>query len=232
MPSLRLYLFLFIFMLWLWAHSIFAPWAESLDHRLWLYDLLFYTRFVLLFWGAFELLLACRQIWNGQASKRKGFANILVLGMAALSVSAYHYLMVTGSGFRARVEMSSAALGSLKSPKFADVRQRAGWFLIDTQRQPCHDQAWLWLGQVYGGGTGTNLALVYSKDSVPRTPMAEAFRFWPVSKGWWLAYQNPVLYQLHNNEAAACKAGIVVQTHGMGMQFIANASSKDAHIYE
>jgi len=37
---------------------------------------------------------------------------------------------------------------------------------------------------------------------------------------------------LHINEAAACKSGIAVQTHGMGMQFIGNASLKDVHTYE
>jgi hypothetical protein len=232
MISKRICIFVLIFGLWLWAGSIFTPWATSTDPRLWLYDALFYTRFVLLFWGAFELLHAWFQIRNPSGRRRSAIANIFIVCVIALIALANAYLLHTGNGFRARVDMSATQLQALQQAKFADIRQRAGWFLIDTQRQPCGEEAWLWLGQAHGGGTGTNLALVYSESAVPKTSMAEAFRFWPVSQGWWLAYQNPVLYQSHDNAASACRTGITVQTHVLGMQFIRDASSEDVRKYE
>lgn len=220
MPSTRLYLFLTLFLLWLWANSIFAPWAESLDPRLWLYDLLFYARFVLLFWGVCELLFACRQIWNRETSKRYVFANILMIGIAALSTSAYLYLMYTGDGFRLRVKLSSSALATLQQPGFSDQRERVGWFLIDNRRQPCTEESWLWLGEVYGGGTGNNLALVHSRSNSPKTPVLEAFRFWPLSGEWWLAYQNPERYYKQLEVSKSCVEGRIVVTHEQGMEFI------------
>ncbi len=220
MISPRLYLFLLLFVLWFWANSIFAPWAESLNPRLWLYDLLFYTRFVLLFWSVFELLFAWRIVRNEQALKRQGLANILAIGLTALCVSAYLFLMYTGYGFQFRVKLSSAMLAELRQPAHSNQRARIGWFLIDNQRQPCQDEPWLWLGEVYGGGSGNNLALVYSKNKAPKTPMQQGFRFWPLPDHWWLAYQNPKRYYQHLNEHKACVEGTLVRTHKQGMQFI------------
>lgn len=220
MISIRICILFLIFVIWFWANSIFSPWATSTDPRLWLYDVLFYTRFVLMFWAACELLYAWQQIRNMPGQRKQAVTTISVIGMAAVAVTAYLYLMHTGNGFRARVGMSSESLKALKKPDFADVRQRAGWFLVDTQRQPCGDQPWLWLGNTYGGGTGNNLALVHSANDVPKTPMAEAFRFWPVSEGWYLAYQNPNLYHARYGEALICTAGETVATHDEGMAFI------------
>lgn len=196
-----------------------------MDPRLWLYDLLFYTRFTLLFWAAFELIYACMQIRNSPGNRQHAIVNMAVISLAAVTVSAYLFLMHTGNGFRARVELSTKALDALRKPQFSDLRLRAGWFLIDTQRQPCGDQPWLWLGNMYGGGTGNNLALVYSKGEVPKTPVVEAFRFWPVSGGWWLAYQNPKTYYSLARQSEACSKGQMVATHDQGMEFI-NATLK------
>lgn len=227
MISLRIFIFFLIFVSWFWANSIFAPWATSMDPRLWLYDLLFYTRFVLLFWATFELLYACVQIRNSPGNRQNAIVNIAVISLAAITVSAYLFLMNTGSGFRTRVELSSKALDALRKPEFADLRQRAGWFLVDTQRQPCGDQPWLWLGNVYGGGTGNNLALVFSGNKVPQTPALEAFRFWPVSGGWWLAYQNPKSYYSAALQSEACREGEAVATHDQGMEFISTTFKND-----
>lgn len=191
-----------------------------MDPRLWLYDLLFYTRFVLMFWAASELLYAGMQLKNSSGRNPSAIVNILVIGLAGLTISAYLYLMHTGNGFRARVGISAKELNTLAKPDFADRRQRAGWFLIDTQRQPCVEQPWLWLGNTYGGGTGNNLALVYSAGEVPKTPSAEAFRFWPVSGGWWLAYQNPKKYHARIEQTETCSQGEIVATHEEGMEFI------------
>ncbi len=204
----------------MWASSIFAPWVTSTDPKLWLYDILFYARFILLFWGVLELLYAWQQLRNKSVLRKPAIASTAVVGIAALIVSAYVYLMHTGNGFRIRVDMSVGKLRALQKPDFADRRQRAGWFLIDTQRRPCDDQSWLWLGQPHGGGTGTNLALVYSKNAVPKTPIIEAFRFWRVSDHWWLAYQNPQSYNAHINDVAVCIEGKIVETHDQGMEFI------------
>jgi len=199
-----------------------------MDPRLWLYDLLFYTRFALLFWASFELIYACMQIWNSPGNRRYAIANIAVLSLAAATVSAYLMLMHTGNGFRARVELSSEALDALRKPQYADLRQRAGWFLIDAQRQPCGDQPWLWLGNMYGGGTGNNLALVFSKGKVPKTPAVDAFRFWPVSDGWWIAYQNPKNYYSAALQSVSCRKGETVATHDQGMAFISTTFKNDA----
>lgn len=221
MIPVRICILLLIFAFWFWANSIFTPWARSTDPRLWLYDALFYTRFLLLFWASFELLYAWQQIRNMPSERKSAVTSISAIGIAALAVSAYLYLMHSGIGFRTRVEISSEALNALKKPALADVRQRAGWFLIDTQRQPCGDQPWLWLGNTYGGGTGNNLALVYSENNrVPETPVNDAFRFWPVSEGWWLAYQNPRIYYTQLAEAKTCTVGMRVDSHEQGIKFI------------
>jgi hypothetical protein len=220
MLSPRLYLFLLLFALWFWASSIFSPWAESVTPRLWLYDILFYTRFALLFWGVFEFLFAWRKISNKQGLKRQGVANMLAIGLVALCVSAYLFVMHTGNGYQLRVKLSSAMLAELPQPVYSDQRVRIGWFLIDSQRQPCTDEPWLWLGEVYGAGTGNNLALVYSKRDAPKTPVLQGFRFWSLSNHWWLAYQNPERYNLHLNDSNSCVDGQLVTTHKQGMQFI------------
>lgn len=190
---------------------------------MWLYDLLFYTRFALLFWAAFELVYAGIRIRKSSGISPQAILNIAVIGLAALTVSAYFFLMQTGNGFRARVKLSTESLDALREPEFTDIRLRAGWFLIDTQRQPCGDQPWLWLGNMYGGGTGNNLALVYSTSGVPKSPAVEAFRFWPVSAGWWLAYQNPESYYSRALQSDACTNGETVATHDQGMAFISSA---------
>ena len=187
---------------------------------LWLYDVLFYTRFVLGFWAIFELLYAYQQIRNAPQQRTLALLSIAMIATATLIVSSYLYLMHTGNGYRARVAMSSVALDALQKPAYTDRKQRAGWFLIDTKRQPCNEQAWLWLGNPYGGGTGNNLALVHSINAVPKSPILNAFRFWHVSNGWWLAYQNPQKYSSRISQNYVCKAGLIVDSHQQGMQFV------------
>lgn len=224
MPTTRLYIYLFLLSAWCWAGSIFTPWATSTLSRLWLYDLLFYTRYVLLFWGAFEVLFAWQKIRNNADFGRKGIFAISLIVLAMSLVFASSTAMQTGVGFRFKVKMSTQALAELRLPMFADRRQRAGWFLIDNRRQPCIDEPWLWLGEVYGGGSGNNLALVYSKNRVPKTPMVDAFRFWLISDHWWLAYQNPKNYYAHLNDTKGCMEGKRVDTHRQGLQFIRSPS--------
>lgn len=220
MSSARIYFFLLLFGVWLWASSIFTPWAESTDARLWLYDLLFYARYVLMLWGIIEFLLACQQLRSKTEKRKYSLATIGALVFAASSGFAYTYLMQTSTGLSLRVQMSSQALAELSTPTFANRRQRAAWFLIDNQRRPCVDQAWLWLGQVYGGGSGNNTALVYSDNAAPKSPVDDAFKFRRVTGHWWLAYQNPGKYYAHLKVAQACTVGEQVDTHDAGLQFI------------
>ena len=118
--------------------------------------------------------------------------------------------------------MSERVLTELRTPTFANRRQRAGWWLIDNQRQPCGNEAWLWLGQAYGGGTGNNMALVQSIHGVPKSPSDDAFRFLPLTNGWWAAYQNPKQYFAHGDDVPVCGPGETVNSHRAGLQFISN----------
>lgn len=217
---MRICLFFLFFAVWFWANSLFTPWATSIDPMLWLYDVLFYTRFVLMFWAVFELLYACWQLTNAPQYKKNALLSIVTIAIAAVLVSGYYYLMHTGNGYRARVIMSSGALAALQKPDYENIRMRAGWFLIDTKRNPCNDQAWLWLGNPFGAGTGNNMALVRSPNAVPKSPMLNAFRFWQVSNGWWLAYQHPQKYSSLINQPTVCQAGLLVDSHQQGMRFI------------
>lgn len=221
----RIYLFLIIFMAWLWAGSVFAIWSESLNPRLWLYDLLFYTRFVLLYWGCFEFLWACRQLQSVPDKRKRAIASACVLAVLGLGAATVMYLMASGGGWKIKVQFSAEELGKHRVPVHVDQRQRIGWFLIDNRRNPCRDEPWLWLGEVYGGGTGNNMALVYSKRVLPKTPSSEAFRFWPLTDHWWLAYQNPKTYFKNLKPDAPCVDGQAVATHGEGVDFIKSSST-------
>ena len=84
-----------------WASSVFSPWAESTDARLWLYDTLFYARFALLAWGLLELGIACVH--------RRARAFIAPACAAALALLAWTYEQ-TDMGFRFKVRASETAL--------------------------------------------------------------------------------------------------------------------------
>ena len=61
----RLWILFALALAWCWASSVFTPWATDLAPRLWLYDVLYYARVLLLFWGACELLrVLLRRDWR------------------------------------------------------------------------------------------------------------------------------------------------------------------------
>ena len=143
-----------------------------------------------------------------------------LLSASALSALGAAWLAHTEAGWRWRVRASAEALAPFAVPAYADRRQRVGWLLVDTRRMPCGDQAWLWLGRPFGGGTGTNMALVYSPEAVPKSPQAEAFGFRPAAAGWWLAYQDPGSYSAAADGTMACVKGRRLVSHAEGLRFI------------
>jgi len=168
---------------WWWASSVFTPWAESADARLWLYDTLFYARFVLFAWGLAEVGLACMQ--------RRARAFVAPACAAALALFAWTYEH-TGPGFRFKVRASEAALARSAAMPYDTPRHRAGHFMVDTVRMPCDGEAWLWLGRPFGGGTGTSQALVQAKGRAPLPPGEDAYSFAHVAGRWWLATMQPI----------------------------------------
>lgn len=165
---------------WWWAMSVFPPWAESTDPRLWLYDTLFYARFALLAWGAAELAVA--------VLRRRGF--VAPLCAAGIALLAWTYER-TDPGFRFKVRASDATLARSAGLPYDTPRHRAGHLLIDTVRAPCVGEAWLWLGRPFGGGTGTSRALVRARGVVPMHPGGGTFAFEHVAGRWWLATMTP-----------------------------------------
>jgi hypothetical protein len=163
--SLRTWSLLLATLAWLWASSVFTPWAEDRAPRMWLYDLLFYLRFVLLFWGGGELLrMALRR---GSPVDAVPLAATALVALAALG---YQH---SEAGLRWKIAASSDALAVAAGAGDSDRRRRVGHFIVDSVRMPCANtkQAWLWLGRPHGGGTGTNLALVRGGDHPPATPI-------------------------------------------------------------
>ena len=220
MPGLRIAALTLLTALWLWSGSVFAPWAEDLDPRLWLYDLRYYAGFGLLFWGLAETALLLRRSRQGPETRVRMFAAAGLLSLSAIAVLAAAWLTHTEAGWRWRVQASAEALAPFSAPAYADRRQRIGWLLVDTQRMPCGGQSWLWLGRPFGGGSGTNMALVYSPDATPESPQAEAFGFRPAAAGWWLAYQNPGSYSAAADGTMACVEGRRLASHAEGLRFI------------
>lgn len=219
LSSLRPWALLAATLFWLWASSVFTPWAEDRAPRLWLYDLLFYLRFALLFWAIAEVLrLALRR------KSRVSMQPALPLAATALVVLVAWAYEHSEAGLRWKVAASRDALAAVARDGHGDRRRRAGHFLVDTTRAPCGDaQPWLWLGRPHGGGTGINLALVHSGNSIPVTSEPEAFAFSSVADGWWMAYQHAGRYHraLQRREpsaAATCVAGTPV-THRQGLAF-------------
>lgn len=196
--SLRPWCLLAATLAWLWASSVFTPWAADRLPRLWLYDTLFYLRYVLLLWAAAEA--ACLAFhWRDRRARHA----LLPLAGTLLAAGTAWVGLHSEAGLRWRVAASESALAAVADSGASDVRRRAGHFLVDSVRQPCRGQAWLWLGRPHGGGTGINLALVRSGAAPPRTPAADAFAFWPAGDGWWVAYQHAARYR----DAVATGAG-------------------------
>jgi hypothetical protein len=220
-PICRLIVLTLLSGLWLWAGSVYSPWAEDLDPRLWLYDFLFYSGYILLFWVLVEAGLWLRRYRDGIASLRALFAGACLLVVSGLAVNLPGWIADTEIGWRWHVRMSLEALAPYTVPVHADVRHRVGMLLVDTQREPCPGQSWLWLGRPFGGGTGINLALVHgSRNTAPKSPQAEAFRFLHMHKNWWLAYQNPDSYSAETDGTIVCVEGRSVASHAQGLRFI------------
>lgn len=223
MPSpLRLWMLLAAIVAWLWASSVFTPWAGDRAARLWLYDLLFYMRFVLLFWAAAEVLRMVLARTGPPLAEAVPLATAALVVLGALGYTSSEY------GLRWRLAASNDALVATANSGSSDQRRRAGHFLVDSVRVPCADRAaWLWLGRPFGGGTGINLALVRTDRRVPATPFPDAFAFWHAVDGWWLAYQHAGRYQraLRRQQQAphrlaACSVGRVLSRHSQGQAFI------------
>lgn len=201
---------------WLWMWSIHTPWAVDIAPRLWLYDVLYYARVLLVAW-----LLAEVALWYWHPSKRRRLASIL-LGVTVLAGIAGWAYAQTGIGWRLRVLASTAALDALAASGASDLRQRAGHVLVDTVRFPCVENTpWFWLGRPHGGGSGINLALVRS-DTTPQAPYAEAFRIRRIDRHWWMAFQDGARYQALQAHAAAsaCIVPATAPSHRAGMHFI------------
>ena len=213
--AIRRWLLCLALPIWAWSRSPFTPWAVSRAPRLWLYDALYYLGFVLLAWAAAEVARAMFQR-RGQRA-----ATVLPLAVAAVLGAAMLWWAYSESGLRAQLAHSAEALHRVAGAGHGDVRRRAGSFLVDTVRAPCATQAWLWLGRPHGGGTGINRALVYSGDAVPHSPQHDAYAFWPVADGWWMAYQNARRDLPVADTPGRCAPGRRLGSHRQGMTWIA-----------
>lgn len=220
MPKLRFFIYLTLLVLWLWANSVFTPWVTSMQPLMWLYDALFYLGFALTFWATIELVVLIRQLLAKDVVNSMLAFKCCMLLICSLLFAVIYAMPSTDAGVRAMVKLSSRSLALHQTVVYADHRHRVGWFLVDSQRSPCGNQPWLWLGKPYGAGTGNNTALVYSKNTVPKTTMADAFRFWSIDGHWWLAYQNPDRYFVQIGKASRCLPGQIVNSHRHGLLFI------------
>lgn len=219
--SPRPWILLIATLAWLWASSVFTPWAADRAPRMWLYDLLFYLRFVLLFWGGGELLRL--------ALRRGSPVDAVPLAAGACVVLAALGYQHTEAGLRWKIADSQAALTAAANAGHSDRRRRVGHFIVDSVRVPCADarQAWLWLGRPHGGGTGTNLALVRGNGQRPATPLHDAFAFWSAGNDWWMAYQHADRYhraiaRSEADDAGACTPGPVLSRHRQGIALVAD----------
>jgi hypothetical protein len=216
--SARPWLLLLATLAWLWATSVFTPWAADRAPRLWLYDLLFYLRFALLFWGGAELL---RLAWR--RGPRLDAVPLAAAACVALAVLAYEH---TGTGLRWKISASRSALIAAADAGPGDQRRRVGHFIVDSARLPCAGtrQAWLWLGRPHGGGSGTNMVLVRGNGHPPATPLHDAFAFWPAGNGWWVAYQHAGRYRdavsMQQEPADTCKPGVLLSRHRQGLALV------------
>ena len=167
---------------WWWASSVFTPWAESTHPRLWLFDGLYYLRFALLAWGVGEFGSAFVR-YRARAGARV-FAMPACAAVLALIAWTYED---TDAGFRFKVRASDAELAHSAALPYDTPRHRAGHLLIDSVREPCVGEPWLWLGRPFGAGTGIGRALVRAQGAEPMHPMEGDYEFEHVTGHWWLA---------------------------------------------
>lgn len=224
MPQrLRLALLLLATLAWLWASSPYTPWAADRAPRLWLYDLLFYLRVVLLAW------LAAETAWLFFRHGRRTRTALAMLALACGAWLAAVLYVDSGPGWRWRTLASRAALETLAQAGYSDQRRRAGHLIVDNVRTPCGVHApWLWLGRPHGAGSGINLALVRSAG-VPDTPVAEAFVFRALGHGWWMAYENAAAHHA-GTARRACSPGLTIATHRAGRAHMSGVRRADTAI--
>jgi hypothetical protein len=215
--ALRRWLLCLALPIWAWSRSTLTPWAVDREPRLWLYDALYYLGFVLLAWALAELALALFQRGRERA------VTLLPLAVAAGVACAIGWWTCSESGLRMQLRTSASELLRVAAAGQGDVRQRAGVFLVDTVRAPCAAaEPWLWLGRPHGAGTGINRALVYSGHAVPHTPQRDAYAFWPVADGWWMAYQDARRDLAVTDMPDHCARGRALRSQGQGMAWIAD----------
>ena len=89
---------------WCWLWSVHTPWAADLEPRLWLYDLLYYARVVLVAWTLAE----CAH-WAWHPVRRTRVATACLAATLALSAVAWSHAN-TALGWRLRVQASTQAL--------------------------------------------------------------------------------------------------------------------------
>lgn len=216
MTALRIGALLACVAAWLWLWSIYTPWAKDLAPRLWLYDLLFYARVVLVAW-----VLAECALWFWRPAQRGTLASLLLGATLLAAIGGWAYAQ-SGIGWRWRVLDSAAALDAVAAQGRSDLRQRAGHVLVDSLRFPCDAATpWFWLGRPHGAGSGINLAVVRS-DAMPQAPFAAAFRVRRLDGRWWMAYQDGATYHALQGDTAAAACGTLqaAASHRAGMAFI------------
>ena len=169
---------------WWWANSVFAPWAESMAPRLWLYDTLYYLGFVLLAWGVAEVGLIVLRWRRTHVVPMRSLAWMCTM-LAGVALSTLYAR--TESGLRFKVSASADALARSATLPYEMPRHRAGHFLVDTVREPVKGEPWLWIGQPFGGGTGTGRALVRSGARAPTPPGEGTYRYRRITDDWWMA---------------------------------------------
>ncbi|GAA4857749.1 hypothetical protein [Luteimonas vadosa] len=211
---------------WLWARSSLTPWAPDPAPRLWLYDTLFYLGFALLAWWLAEV---ARVLLRPRAGARRDAVPLVVAALAFAASLATE----TAPGWAIRTELSQPSLHALAEGGYDDTRRRAGWFLVDTVREPCRGQAWLWLGRPHGGGKGTGQALVRTGTRRPMSPAEDAFAFVPAGDGWWVAYQDSGRYHARRprqtaEAGAGCVPGRILPGHSAGRAFLARGRERHA----
>ncbi|WP_162301433.1 hypothetical protein [Cognatilysobacter segetis] len=192
-----------------WAGSMYTPWAADTASRLWLYDLVYYLRYVaLLAWLAVAVRLAATG-----ASRRQA----LPLALAALVAAVVVLVESPGLGLRLRVAASADALDRVAAGPDGLYRRRAGHLIIDGVSRPC-DRArpWLWLGRPHGGGTGTGIALVRSPAARPQVPRGGAHRVLHLDGPGWLAFQHGA-----PTPQLACESAVELRDIAAGRAFMA-----------
>lgn len=202
---------------WVWTRSPLTPWAVSAEPRMWLYDLLYYTGFVLLAWGLAE----AGALWIAHRRGRKVGAPACLVAIAAVCGLLPFALSASGYGIVLQVRTSTSALA--REIDAGDTyRHRAGALIIDSRRRPC-GETWLWLGRPHGAGSGTSLALVHAGGPRPLDPDPNAFRYRDLGGGWWVAYQHGARYAagLGQGPPARCTPAEGIVDHRAGMRFVA-----------